>query len=89
MVDINQVLILSAIAVMTVILAVIGVQLILLLRELRKSIAKINNIVSELEKIGMNVSHGYSEVTGFVTGLTKLFQIAEFVAGRKKKKSGK
>lgn len=83
MIDPGQILIISAITVMTVILTIIGVQLIFVLRDLHQTLTRVNRIVTEFEKIGMSVTHGYSEITGFVTGLKKMFDVVEFVAKNK------
>lgn len=84
MIDPGQVLIISAITVMTVLLTILGVQLIFVLRELHQTLGRINKIVFEFEKIGSSISHGYSEVTGFVTGIKKIFDVVEFAAKNKK-----
>ncbi len=84
MIDPGQVLIISAITVMTVLLTIIGVQLIFVLRDLHGILKTVNRIVFEFEKIGMSVTHGYSEITGFVTGVKKMFDVVDFVAKNKK-----
>ncbi|MFN3967022.1 MAG: threonine--tRNA ligase, partial [Endomicrobiia bacterium] len=48
----SQIILISAITVMTVILTVVGIQLIFVLKELRTFLGKANNIIEELEKKG-------------------------------------
>jgi len=74
---------------MTVILTVVGIQLIFVLKELRTFLGKANTIIEELEKIGVNVGHGYSEVLGFFSGLKKLFSIVDILAKKKSQKNAK
>ncbi len=89
MVDTTQVLLIASITVMTVILTIIGIQLIFVLRDFRSLLTKVNNIVDELEKVGMNVGSGFSEVMGFVSSFKKLFFIVDLLAKKKKgKKNG-
>jgi hypothetical protein len=85
MVDTTQIILISAITVMTVILTVVGIQLIFVLKELRAFLSSANNIIDQLEKIGMNVGHGYSEVIGFFSGLRSLFKILDLLAKKKEK----
>jgi hypothetical protein len=89
MIDTTQIILISAITVMTVILTVVGIQLIFVLKELRNFLGKANNIIAELEKIGINAGHGYSEIIGFFSGLKKLFFIVDLLAKKKAKKNVK
>ncbi|OGK56886.1 hypothetical protein A3J15_00615 [Candidatus Roizmanbacteria bacterium RIFCSPLOWO2_02_FULL_38_10] len=86
MIDTTQIILVAALTVMTVILTVIGIQLIFVLRDMRKMLIKINNIIEEFEKVGFNISHGYTEVIGFVSGIKRLFYLAEILSRKKKNK---
>lgn len=86
MIDTTQILLISAITVMTVILTVIGIQLVFVLKDLRIFLTKANNIISELEKIGLGVEHGYSDFLGFFTGIKKFFTIMDYISEKKSKK---
>lgn len=85
MTDPNQIIIISATTIMTVLLTIIGVQLVFVLRDLRKLLTRANNIMDEFEKIGSGLSQGYSEVTAFVSGIGKLLQVVDLVTKSKKK----
>jgi hypothetical protein len=89
MLDTTQILIVAAITVMTVILTIIGVQLIFVLKDVRQMLTRINAIVSEVEKIGLNIGSSYSELTGFVAGIKNIFLVTDFLANRKGKKHDK
>lgn len=88
MIDSSQIFLISAIAVSTVILTIVGIQLIKVLIELRVLLKKINSIIFELEKVGLNVGRGFGEVTGFMTGMKNVFMLLD-VLKRKKKKNDK
>jgi len=86
MIDTSQIILISAITIMTVILTVVGIQLIFVLKELRTLLVKTNSIIAELEKIGVNVGHGYAEILGFFSGLKKFFSLVDILAKKKEKK---
>lgn len=85
MIGTSDILIIAAISTMTVILTIIGVQLILVLRDLRRLLEKANNIVGELEKVGMSFSHGYGEVVGFLSGAKNIFSVIDLINRKKRK----
>lgn len=80
MTDSGQILIIAAITVMTVILTIIGVQLIFILKDIRKVLSRINKITDQIEKVGMNITHGSAEIIGFVAGVRKLFTVIEHIS---------
>ena len=86
MIDTSQILIVAAITVMTVLLTIIGIQLIFILRDVRNILKRVNGVTAELEKIGLGITGSYGEVIGFVSSIRKLFSIAEYVSDRKKSK---
>ena len=86
MIDTTQILLISAITVMTIILTVIGVQLIFVLKDLRIFLTKANAIIGELEKVGLGVEHGWGEFMGFFTGIKKFFTIIDYISEKKNKK---
>lgn len=83
--DPNQIIIISATTIMTVLLTVIGVQLVFVLRDLRRFLQRANNVMDEFEKVGLSLTHGYSEVSSFVSGIGKLFQVVDLVTKTRKK----
>ncbi len=85
--DATQLLLSVVLTVTTILLVVIGIQLIFILRDFRKTIKKVNGIIEEFEKIGMNVEHGFSEVTGFFQGAKTLFKIIDIIHSKKNAKS--
>ncbi len=86
MLDSSQILIVAAVTIMTAILTIVGIQLILVLKEVRQGLKRINGIVDSVEKIGFNVTHGSAEIIGFITGVKKLFSVIETVSEHTRKK---
>ena len=86
MIDTSQILIVAAITVMTILLTVIGIQLIFILRDVRHIIKRADMLTMELEKIGVNISDSYGEVIGFASSIKKLFHVIDYVSERKKSK---
>ena len=89
MVDVSQIFIIAAITVMTIILSIIGVQLIVILKDFRIILRRVNNISEQIEKIGFNIGQGYSEVIGFVSGVKKLLMVVDQLSEKKRLKHGK
>jgi hypothetical protein len=83
--DQTQIILTIALTLSTIFMIIIGVQLIFLLRDIRKITKKIINITDILEKFGFSLEHGFSEITGFLAGLKTILKIAEVI----KKKNGK
>lgn len=83
--DQTQLILTLALTISTIILAVIGIQLILVLRDVRKILKRINVIFDALERAGLTVEHGLSEIYGFLAGFKTIFKIIELFH----KKNGK
>lgn len=84
--DQTQLILSVALTVSTVILVIVGVQLILVLKDLRKILKKVNTVFDALEKFGLSLNHGFSEVYGFIAGFKTIFKIIDLFH---KKKDGK
>lgn len=84
--DVTQILFTAAITVMTIILTIIGIQLITVLREIRVLLGKANTIISEFEKLGTNFGQGYSDIMGFFSGLKSVFHLLNILTKKKHKK---
>jgi hypothetical protein len=89
MFDINEITIVAAVTVTTVIFTVVGIQLILILKDLRKIVKKVNVLSVHLEQFGINVSSGYSELIGFLVGFKKVLHVIDVVADKNAKHTKK
>jgi len=85
--DSTQLLLTVVLTVTTVLLVVVGIQLIFVLKELRKTLKKVNGIIENFEKIGTSVEHSFSEITGFVSGLKTIFKVIDLIHAKKNAKS--
>ncbi|OGK31455.1 hypothetical protein A3B02_01890 [Candidatus Roizmanbacteria bacterium RIFCSPLOWO2_01_FULL_42_14] len=86
MLDSSQILIIAAITIMTAILTVIGVQLILVLKDIKKILGRVNALIDAIEGIGFSITHGSAEIIGFITGVKKLLGIVDAIAEKSKRK---
>lgn len=89
MFDINQIAIVAAVTVTTVVFTVVGIQLILILKDVRSIVKKINTLSMQLEHFGLNVSSGYSEMIGFVVGMKKILNVVDLLTEKHAKRSKK
>jgi len=85
--DTTQLLLTVVLTVTTVLLVVIGIQLIFIFKDLRLLLKKANNIVNELEKVGVSFEHGFTEITGFLSGIKTIFHIVNTLQNKKNGKS--
>ncbi len=81
--DTTQLLLTVTLTVSTIFLIVVGIQLIFVLRELRRTLKKINNIVEGVEKLGMGIEHGWNEITGFLAGAKTIFKLTDHLHRKK------
>lgn len=75
--DTTQLLLTITLTITTILLVVIGIQLIFVLRELRKSLKKVNGVIDGFEKIGMSFEHGFKEFAGFLIGAKTIYKVIE------------
>lgn len=81
--DSTQLLLTVILTVSTFFMIVIGIQLIFVLKELRQTLKKANNIVDGFEKMGMSVEHGFHEFVGFFSGFKTIFKLFEHLTNKK------
>jgi hypothetical protein len=81
--DTTQLLLTVVLGVSTILLIIIGIQLIFVLREIRLNLKRINEIIGGFEKLGLSLEHNFSEVFGFFTALKTLFKTLELLTNKK------
>ena len=84
--DTMQILLIITLGTMTIFSVIIGIQLILVLKELKKTLGTINKITSGFESIGMGMEKGFEEISGFMNGFKALFKLFELIAPKKNDK---
>ncbi len=90
MVDLSQVLLIIVITALTILLSLIGIQIVHILREVKKSLEKINKILDDAGMITESVAHPIAGLGGMFEGLRSAVKAIEtigvFFARRKKSK---
>ncbi|MFA9289212.1 MAG: hypothetical protein ACEQSA_05030 [Weeksellaceae bacterium] len=81
--DTTQVLLLIILSLSTIFLTVIGIQLIIVLKELKTTLQSVNKIVKGFDTLGVGLQHGVGEVTGFINGFKTIMKIVD-LWGKKK-----
>jgi uncharacterized protein YoxC len=84
--DTMQILLVITLGSVTVFSIIVGIQLILVLKELKKTLTTINKVTAGFESIGVGIEKGFEEVTGFVNGFKALFKLFEIIAPKKNDK---
>ncbi len=85
--DTTQLLLTVTLTMSTIFLIVVGIQLIFVLRELRRTLKKVNNIVEGVEKLGVGLEQGWKELSGFVMGAKGVFKLIDHFHQKKHGKS--
>jgi len=85
--DTTQLLLTVVLTVTTILLVIVGIQLIFVLRDLRKTIRKVNGIIESFEKVGGSVEHGFAEILGFFSGIKTIFKVVDVIHSKKNGKS--
>ena len=81
--DTTQILLAITLSVTTLFLIIVGIQVVLLLRELRETARKANVIVESFERVGMGMESGFNEVVGFLGGIKSVFKILDVLKKKK------
>jgi len=69
MIETWQILLVSVVTILTILLTVIGVQIVYILKEIRETIGKINHIAADAGKITKSISSAAGSVSGFSAGM--------------------
>lgn len=84
--DTAQILLTVVIVVLTVLLVALGVQVFLILRELRKTIFKANKVLDDTGSITESISGPVANLSNLASGIKIGSVIAQFLSGKRKKK---
>jgi uncharacterized protein (UPF0333 family) len=66
-----QILLAVVISSLTVVLIIIGIEFFFILKEMRESIKKMNQIIDDTHTVTKTVSKGVEDTAGFLSGLKK------------------
>lgn len=79
--DLPQILLLTAIFVISILLTIIGVQIVILLKDARETLRRANSLLTDLEFLSRSVSRAGSSLGHLATGLQSGMQIVSLVSG--------
>jgi hypothetical protein len=85
--DTTQLLLTIVLSLTTILLIIVGIQVIFILRELRKSLQRFNRVIDGFESVGFGLDHGINEVVGFLNGMKMVIKTVDAVRGKKHDKS--
>ena len=85
MLDLTQTVIIIVLVVLTTVLTAIGIQVFILLKEVRGSVKRLNNVIDNTEEILSKISHPAASIGNLLTGLKEGANIIETIVGVFKK----
>ncbi|OGD86157.1 hypothetical protein A2164_01615 [Candidatus Curtissbacteria bacterium RBG_13_35_7] len=85
--DLTQAVLLSVIVVLTIFLVVIGLQAFFALKDLRRTLAKMNKLMADADDLVDQVKKPIESTGHFITALTAGAGIAHFLKRNKKDKA--
>ncbi len=90
MIDLSQVLLVVVITTLTILLTFIGIQVVYILREVRRAIEKMNKMLDDAGMITESIAHPISGLGGMIDGVKSGFKAIETIGTfLKRKKSHK
>lgn len=81
-----QILLIITLGTTTVFSVIVGIQLILVLKEFKKTLQTINKITAGFESIGVGIEKGFEEISGFMNGFKALFKLFEIISPKRNDK---
>lgn len=85
----TQILLIIIVTILTIILTIIGVQLIFILKEFRKSMNKVNRMLDDGSYISSTVVKSVSGISGLLTGVKTGLSVLNFFHKDTKEENGK
>lgn len=82
MVDPTQILLFTVVTVLTALLVAVGIQVFFVLREVKRSVEKINKILEEASVVASSVSKPVIGIANFVEGIKGLRDLIDMVSQR-------
>lgn len=80
--DLTQIILSSAVFVLTTILALVGIQVFLIFKEIRQSIRKVNKILDDTSLVSESVARQFNSVSGLVSGVQTLVGLGKMLLSR-------
>lgn len=86
MIDPTQTLLVVVTTTLTILLVVIGVQVFLILKEVRESIKKLNKMLDDAGTISESIAKPISSLSDSISGLSGITGVLSWLVNRKRKK---
>ncbi|MAG59342.1 hypothetical protein CMO96_00945 [Candidatus Woesebacteria bacterium] len=80
----TQILLFSVVALLTVLLVVVGIQVFFILRETKQTVKKFNKILTDANLISSSVARPIVGFAGFVDGLKGIKNLVELLSNKRK-----
>lgn len=84
MIDPIQILLFSVVVILTVIIVILGWQLVKTLIEINKILVKINGLLEGASSISLKLGNSVRDITGFAHGLKMVLNFLKTTKGEKK-----
>ena len=82
--DTIQILLIIVLSISTILLTVVGIQIVMILQNIKKVLTRTNKIIDGFDAIGTGLKHGIGEATGFINGFKTIMKIVDLYKGNKK-----
>ena len=82
--DTIQILLIIVLSISTIILTVVGIQLVIIMQSLKRIFGRTNKILDGFDAIGTGLKHGIGEATGFINGFKTIMKILDLYKKKKK-----
>lgn len=80
--DTTQILLVIVISVLTILLVIIGIQVVYILQEIRKSLTKVNQMLDDATIVSGGISKTVTGATGLVSGLKTGLSLVSIFKGK-------
>ncbi|MBI2611823.1 hypothetical protein HYW54_03705 [Candidatus Gottesmanbacteria bacterium] len=89
MIDPIQILIIVVVSSLTILLIVIGIQIVFILQEIRKSFQKINKMLDDMTTVSSSFSKSVTNLSGFTSGLSGFLHFFRLLIHKKEDQDAK
>lgn len=85
MTDVTQILLIIVVTVLTTLLTVVGIQVIYILKEFRKTVEKTNKVLDDAGVISESVAKPVESMSGLIMGIRRGLEIFDLFKRKKEK----
>lgn len=86
MVDSTQILLIVVIVILTLLLSIIGIQVFFILREVQRSIQKVNKMLDDAGTISESIVKPIASLSSSITSFSGIAGLLNWLASRKKRR---